>query len=312
MTVILVAATAPGAGKTAVASAAAMRLAYDGRPVSVVRILPDGAGDPNAADDGRCFAALPFPQEGQRTATAAEAAALAGATRADATLILEAPRGADAAALAQQLDARVILVQRGHPAQWASPADLGPKLLGTVAVAVREGGLIEARAALEAAGLRPIGAIPEDRGLAAPSVAEIADRLHADIAYDSGAMDDVMEHIVIAMIGADAGRHYFQRFERKAVVVRVDKPDLILSAFSAGASCLVLTGHGSPMLYIVDRARHEEVTILLSHRSTVETMRALDDIYEGTRFQGEFKLDRMVTLADRHLDIARALAVTTS
>ncbi len=310
MTVVLIASPMPGAGKTAVAAAAAMQLASDGRSVQVSRILPDAAGDPNAADDGRAFAALPFAQDGKRALSPADAVTMAKAAPGDVTVILEAPRGADIAALAQQLDARVILVLRGDPAGWPQAPDLGGRLLGTVAVAVREGALDAARAAMAAAALLPIGVIPEDRGLYAPSIGEVADALGADVAYDSGAMDEVLEHVVIAMIGADAGKRYFQRFPRKAVIVRVDKPDLILSAFAAGTNCLILTGEGSPMLYIVDRARHEEVTILLSHRSTVETMRLLEDIFDSTRFQGGFKLERMVALAGEHADFARALAVT--
>jgi hypothetical protein len=303
---ILVASTRPGAGKTAIASALAMRLAMAGRPVAVSRIAAD-ATDPNAAGDARTFAALPFPQPGNRRVTPSELPGLA-TIPAGTTLVLEAPRGADIAALAQAADARVLLVNRGAPSAWGDAPALDGRLLGSLATGVPEGALDESREALAGRGGAALGVIPEDRGLFGPSVGEITDALDAEVIYGSGETDEVMEYIVIAPINSDGGRPYFWRYPRKAVITRVDKPDVILSAIHHGARCLVLCGQVPPMLYIVDRARHEEITLLLSHRSTVATMRMLEGVYERSRFQGQFKLERMMELLESNANLDALLA----
>ena len=307
MAVLLIAAATPGAGKTSVAAALALKLATEGRAVQVSRILPDGPGDPNATDDGRVFGALPFAQEGRRTVSAAEARELAGAhLSGEWTLILEAPRGADAGALAATLGATAVLVLRGGPGDWpALTFDVG----GVIAVAVPGPELAAARERLAAMG-PSLGALPEERALYAPSIGEIAQALGAEIVYDSGNLEDTMAHLVVAPVSADAGRPYFERFPNKAVITRVDRADLILAAFNGGANCLVLCGQEAPMQYVVDRAHHEEVTILLSHRSTAETVRALEGIYGGTRFCGALKLERMTALFDEHAEAGWVLGAT--
>ncbi|MSQ61212.1 MAG: hypothetical protein EXR43_01330 [Dehalococcoidia bacterium] len=304
MAVLLIAAATPGAGKTSVAAALAMKLATEGHAVQVCRILPDGPGDPNALDDGRVFGSLPFVQEGRRTLSAAEARELAQAHGSgERTLILESPRGADTGALAAMLGATVVLVLRGGPGAWPALPDVGGTLGGliAVAVAVPEPELAAARERLAALG-PSLGALPEERVLYAPSIGEIARALGAEVVYDSGNLDETMAHLVVAPVSADAGRPYFERFPHKVVITRVDRPDLILSAFNGGANCLVLCGREAPMQYVVDRAHHEEVTILLSHRSTAETVGALEGIYDGTRFGGALKLERMTALFDEHAD----------
>ncbi len=309
MAVLLIAAATPGAGKTSVAAALAMKLATEGRAVQVCRIVPDGPGDPNALDDGRVFGALPFAQEGRPTVSAADARELAQAHRTgERTLILEAPRGADAGALAGTLGARVVLVLGGGPGDWPALADVGAALGGLIAVAVPEPELAAAKERLAALG-PSLGALPEERALYAPSIGEIAQALGAEIVYDSGNLDETMAHLVVAPVSADAGRPYFERFPHKAVITRVDRPDLILSAFNGGTNCLVLCGREAPMEYVVDRAHHEEVTILLSHRSTAETVGALEGIYDGTRFGGALKLERMTALFDEYADAGRVLGV---
>ena len=309
MAVLLIAAATPGAGKTSVAAALAMKLATEGRAVQVCRIMPDGPGDPNALDDGRVFGALPFAQEGRPTVSAADARELAQAHRTgERTLVLEAPRGADAGALAGTMGATLVLVLRGGPGDWPALADVGGALGGLIAVAVPEPELAAARERLAALG-PSLGALPEERALYAPSIGEIAQALGAEIVYDSGNLDETMAHLVVAPVSADAGRPYFERFPHKAVITRVDRPDLILAAFNGGANCLVLCGREAPMQYVVDRAHHEEVTILLSHRSTAETVGALEGIYDWTRFGGALKLERMTALFDEYADAERVLGV---
>jgi BioD-like phosphotransacetylase family protein len=288
-----------------------MRLASAGRPVAVSRVI-GGQDDPNAADDARTFAALPFAQPGERRVAAADLPSLLSTLPAGTTLILEAPRAADIAALAESADARVVLVERGASSAWGEAAALEGRLIGSIATAVPEGALDDAREALAGRAGMSLGVIPEDRGLYGPSIGDITDALQAEVIYDSGGTDEVMEYVVIAPINSDGGRPYFWRYPRKAVVTRVDKPDVILSAIHHGARCMVLCGQQPPMLYIVDRARHEEITLLLSHRSTVATMRLLEGVFERSRFQGEFKLERMMELLDRHADVDAALAGVTA
>ncbi len=140
------------------------------------------------------------------------------------------------------------------------------------------------------------------------------DRIEVSVwAWGRGLESWLVEHIVIAPINSDGGRPYFRRYPRTAVVVRVDKPDIILSALNnTDTRCLVLCGQRAPMPYIVDRARHGEITVLLSRRTTGETMQALEGVYSASRFQGEFKLERMMALMREHAEPGGALAGAAS
>ena len=272
MTRILVAASTPGAGATTVAVGLAHRLAYAGHEVRLERL----AGDDRAASDAAVFATLDF-------CSASGAPVDASAVPDGAVVVIEAPAGSDAAALASRLGAKLVAVDGG------AGAPSGAAL--TIVNRARKGG---ART------------LPEDRLLAAPTVGQIAETARARVLVRSVEGDRaVIEHIVIGAISHDSADTYFERFPRKAVVCRAEKTDLGLAALITGAEVLVLSGGNDPSPYLLDRAgASRTTTVLLAPEGTVETIRDIEGLYGTAPFSHAAKVERAGELVAAAVDDA--------
>jgi BioD-like phosphotransacetylase family protein len=272
MTRILVAASTPGAGATTVAVGLAYRLAYAGHEVRLERL----SGDDRAASDAAVFATLDF-------CIASGSPVDASAVPDGAVVVIEAPAGADAAALASRLGAKLVAVDGG------AGAPSGAAL--TIVNRARKGGAVT---------------LPEDRLLAAPTVGQIAETARARVLVRSVEGDRaVIEHIVIGAISHDSADTYFERFPRKAVVCRAEKTDLGLAALITGAEVLVLSGGNDPSPYLLDRAgASRATTVLLAPEGTVETVRDIEGLYGTAPFSHAAKVERAGELIAAAVDDA--------
>ena len=274
MPLILVAGS-PEAGATTVAAGLAHRLAAAGRPARLERL----AGDARAEADATAFAALEFARA---AGAPVEAAALAAGG--DEVVIAEAPAGADGAALAAELGARLLSVSR------EGAGDTGASN-GAIALAThaRAGGPL---------------ALPEDRLLAAPTVGTLIEASRAQVLARSTEGDAaICEHIVVGPIASDAGDAYFERFPRSAVVTRAEKVDVALAALRVEPECLILSGGGEPSPYLLDRiASARRTTLLLAPEGTVETVRDIEGSFGRSAFAGEAKAERAGELMAAAID----------
>lgn len=307
MITLLLLSPVPKAGKTALAAALALRLAYQGRRVLALRL-----GEPShaaAAHDARLFAGLPFAR-GRGGAPLAPEAALrlaSGGERPVEVLFLEADPGPAAQAAAEQADARVVLVLRGAPGSQVELAQtaaetLGDRLRAVVATAVPERQVGAAREALTGAGLPVLAVLPEDRTLYAPTVADLIEALEAEVILGEPDLEQAIEHILVNPVSADPGQPYYARRRNKAVITRSDKTDLQLAALQTQTDLLILTGGVPPSPYTIDRAAGEEVPLLLTRLGTREAVSRLEDVYARSRFAGDAKLERMRALLEAEAD----------
>lgn len=294
MTVMLVASSEPEAGATTVAVGLAHRLAYAGHSVRLVRL----AGDERATSDAAVFASIEF-------ATAApEPVEVGGIAPGSGVTIVEAPSGADSAALASALDARLVLVSTmGHGAAAEAapvvvaehddpsprPALAGPaRALHIVNHALRPGPLT----------------LAEDRLLAAPTVGTLIEASRSRVLTRSVEGERALcEHIVIGPIAADSGEAYFGRYPRKAVITRSGRVDIGLAALRTPTACLILSGGEDPSPYLLDRVASErETTLLVAPEGTVETARDIEGCFGRSAFAHEVKVERIGELMAAALD----------
>jgi len=278
---IIVTSTSPGEGKTGVAAAIGRHYAYEGTPVRLTR----ASGTGRAAEDAEMFRALPFAPDspvGEMDASQVVDPGESG------ILIVEA----DLQTAVSIAGAKVVLVSRG-----TAPANLPPGINPAAIVVTGVSKRAAAALSQEVAGA-PVVCVPEDRTLAGFSVSEAKAMLNADVLVEGDQGDPTCDHLVIAPISADAGQPYFRRFPTKAVVVRFDKTDMHLAAMQADPQCLILTGGRTPSDYLFDAAGAKGIPVLLSRTDTENTVLALEDIFDNTRFQGERKLDRMAERLD--------------
>ena len=271
---ILVAGGEPGVGASAVAVGLAHRLAYAGHAVRLVRL----AGDERAGGDAHAFARLDF-------AAAADGPLAPDALPdSDELLVIEASPGADAAALAAAIGAKLVAVTG---ARDAAPA--GATLV--IASRARRAGPL---------------AIPEDRTLAAPTVGRLIAASGARVLTRSAEGDGALcEHIVIGAISHDSNVPYFDRFPRKAVVTRAERVDVALAALRTDTACLILAGGADPSPYLLDRvAAGRGTTLLVAPEGTVETVRELEGCFGGEPFAGDAKAARAGALLALAVDDA--------
>ena len=263
MVLILVAGTEAGAGATTVATGLAHRLATAGHAVRVER-LTDGSDADRATTDAEVFGQLEFASSSGVPVEATSTGDVEG------VLILEAPGGADGAALAQRLGARLVSVASagGTP---ASGAALGFETRTREAEA---------------------GQLPEDRALAAPRVAELIAASGADVLSRSERGDAaVCDYIVVGAIASDSADDYFERFGRSAIVTRNGRSDIALAAIASGTECLILSGGGTPSPYVIDRAAaSRETTLLVTSGDTPSTVHSIEGTYGTAPFSGASKV----------------------
>ena len=273
MSRILVASVQPGAGATTVAAGLGYRFALQGRGVRFVR-LP---GDARAKTDAAHLAVLEFADSGTEPLAEADLPA----DDPSIVTIIEAPGGAEGAALAARLGARLVLVSR----------DMTPGPEDAVVIANHQ----------RRAGPR---AIAEDRLLAAPTVQRLIEASGARVLSRSEAGEDaICEHIVPGAISHDSADTYFLRYPRRAVVSRVEKVDLALAAMLTRSECLILTGGQEPSPYILDRAAStRETTLLLAPEGTVETLRDIEGTFGSAPFSSDTKAERIAELIRLAID----------
>jgi hypothetical protein len=278
---IVVTSSSPGEGKTGVAAALARHYAYEGKSVRLFRV----SGGARAEDDAAMYGSLPFVPGSPPEAVEAFQVSDPGDAE---VLVVEAEQEVAANATG----ARIVLVSRG-----SAPAQLPGGFVPTVIVVtnVPKG---TASGVPAEVGDVPVIQLHEDRTLAGFSVSEARAMLNADVLVEGDLGDPTCDHLVIAPIGSDAGQPYFRRFPTKAVVVRFDKTDMHLAAMQADPQCLILTGGRTPSDYLFDAAGAKGIPVLLSRTDTENTVLALEDIFDNTRFQGERKLDRMADLLE--------------
>jgi hypothetical protein len=291
MPALQVISTAPLRGKTTVAVAVARGLAEGGASVRLARV---GAGEA-AAEDALTFASYLWAGSSSRPLTQPPTAA------AGETLIVELDAGAAP-------DARLpaLVAVRGRPgdADSALAATLGDRLAGTIAVNVDPSAIEDVARELTNANLRPLALIPEDRLLAAPSVAEIGAQLGARTLYAGENEREVVEDVLIGPVYADPARPHFRRFASKAILAPFNKTDLHLAAIETNAACLVITGGKDPSPYVLDRAQGEATTILLCDRDTTGTVASLAEVWSLSRFRGDRKADAAFAHLQGRLDFA--------
>jgi BioD-like phosphotransacetylase family protein len=220
----------------------------------------------------------------------------------DTTLVLELPAGETA----RPGEGAAVLVERFAGLDAAQAASLGktlgPSFAGVIVTAAPASRLAAVATDLAGQGVPLLAALPEDRLLAAPTIAEMAAALDAQALFLDGRADTIVERMTIASISADPGQGYFVRFGPQAVIVRCDKPDLHLAALHTSTLCLVLTGGRMPLGYVTERAESEGVPVLITAKDTPDAVRALEGLYAGVRFGGRSKAERVAQLMAERLD----------
>ena len=326
MATLYVASDRPRAGRTALCVTLAQRLRQDGRHVAAFKPFHSSAdgSDPDAAILAAAAGATapgdawPIAVSQDETPDVARAiAAFSEATAGADVSVVEGLSGFDGASgeasarMAREMDASVIAViayREGISLEEARAARqlFGERLAGVVINGVTR---YKSREAVEqlapsfqAAGVRVLASIPEDRRLLGVTAGQIAEHLGGRFLDWEEKRDNFVEHYLIGGMVLDWGVLYFQRFENKAVIVRGNRPDLQMAALRTPTSCIVLTGGHPPIQYVSYEAGEEEVPLIQVETDTLETAAALESLQERTQFDHPLKHEQFRDLMSRHAD----------
>ena len=163
--------------------------------------------------------------------------------------------------------------------------------------------------ALESAGLRALGLVPESRALFGVTVADLVERLEGRYALEGEGRDLLVEHVMVGANVLDAedfpaGPEYFGQRDRKAVIAKGDRPDFQWAAMDTPTRCLILTGDFEPIPYVLEKAKELKVPVAVVEKDTLDTLDAIEEILSGPGLDGEAKLREFTELVESSVDVS--------
>ena len=217
-----------------------------------------------------------------------------------------------AASLAETLDAQIVALVRHRPdlqiEESIAPLEaLGDRLLGVVLNGVPRYRGHTARSslapALETHGLKVLGSVPEARCMLGVTVGRLVEHIKGTFLMGDEKRDQLVDHVMIGGLVLDSGVDYFARYEKKAVIVRGDRPDIQMAALATPTRCLVLTGGHHPIQYVEYEAREEEVPVVIVESDTLTTARSLNTLFGGVTVHHPDKADCYADLLSKSIDL---------
>ena len=330
-----------GSGQTAVAASLASLLAEQGKragyfkPVTLVTDSEAGGlPDPDAVFCREALGLTESVDEIAPNAATAEAVRdqLAGKMSAlrrslseqwqglssgkDVVLIDGIPAAGEIAdasqALAELTDSQVVAVVRFHremdlDAVAGLKERFGDRLAGVILNATPPQSLRVARSeatpALEERGVKVLGVVPEERRLLSFTVAEYSQRLGGRLLNAESSASEIVESLLVGAMVLDSSEHYYERKQNMALITRTDRPDLQWNAIDASTRCLILTGGGEPIPYVMDKAADAGVPVMVVPQGTLETVSGIEEFVVGPTFHHVEKLACYKALLREHVDL---------
>ena len=92
-----------------------------------------------------------------------------------------------------------------------------------------------------------------------------------------------------------------------AVVTGADRTDIQLAALEASTQCLILTGAGSPLPQLINRAEELEVPLLKVDHDTLSTVEVIEQAFGHVRLHEAVKATYAFRLVEENCQLDRLL-----
>jgi len=296
-----------GAGKTAICAGLAVNLLNAGKKVGYLK--------PQAAEKGQADGDIDFMRKvlGQTDVNATDV------VKGKDIVLVEAGLGASAGdtlsratyGVAREMKAKAIAVE-AYSGQTLKFIDaykgFGESLLGVVLNKVPQSQLKrvreEATAQFSKAGIKVLGAVPENRVLLAITVGELAESIQGKILNSTERSGELVENYMLGAMIVDSGLDYFGRKSNKAAVIRQDRPDMQLAALETPTTCLVLAGDNKPPVYnVLYKAESRGIPIITTGTNISDIVTSIENALMKTRFNQEKKLEKLAEIVKQNLDL---------
>ena len=153
-----------------------------------------------------------------------------------------------------------------------------------------------------------LGTIPEDRTLLSLSVAQICENLSGQMFGEVQNSESLVEHFMVGGFGMDPGEYSFATRNKKAVVVRGDRPDVQMSALNTDMECFIMTNGMDPIEYIKYEAVEEGVSIMIVQSDTLDTMENISKLQQLAEFDHPDKLSKAKELVSDYVNVEQLLS----
>jgi BioD-like phosphotransacetylase family protein len=296
------------AGKTAICAGVAVNLLNAGKKVGYLK--------PQAAEKGQHEGDISFMRKVLGLTDLVNAPDL---IKGRDIVLVEATLGkkaGDAASketygAAKEMKAATIAVEAysGKPSKYTDLYQgFGKSLLGVVINKVPQSQLklVKEAAAAQfgAAGIKVLGAVPENRALLAITVGEIAASIQGKILNNADKAGELVENYMLGAMVVDSGLDYFGRKSNKAAVIRQDRPDMQLAALETATNCLVLGGSSQPPLYnVLNKAESKGIPIITTDTAVPDIVTSIENTLMNARLHQEKKLVKLAEIVKQNLDI---------
>jgi uncharacterized protein len=161
-----------------------------------------------------------------------------------------------------------------------------------------------ASAQFEAAGIKVLGIVPENRALLALTVGELAESIQGKILNNQDKAGELVENYMLGAMVVDSGTEYFERKSNKAAVIRQDRPDMQLAALETSTKCLVLSGGSQPPIYnVLSKAETKGVPVITTGTTVPDIIASIDNAIMHTRLRQEKKLVKLAEIVKQNLDL---------
>ncbi len=306
MVALLVTSSESGAGKTTICASLGKNLADSGKKVGFLRIAA------STSNDGAFMKSLLNLAEPVVTdpAQIKEAYAKASAGK-DVVIIEDEKLSPNSYKVAEAIDAKVIVVEgyAGKPAQMKSGyQEFGSRLLGVVIgkVPVSQVERLKKEVSAQSGEVKVLGVVPEDRALLSPTVSEIAGVVNGKIVDGEKQLAELVENVMLGAMYVGSGLDYFGRKANKAVVLRVERPDMQLAALETSTKCMVLSGKDAPANVVLRRAKDKKVPIILTTDNVATVVTKIEAALSQPRLNHEKKLPRLAELMKQSFNFQAA------
>ncbi len=308
MGVIYIVSAEEGAGKTAVCAGLAMYFSKDGRKVGYLK--------PQASEKDGSDSDIAFMKQILGLTDVVNAPDL---IKGRDIVLVEGSLGPDTGdavsrntyGAAREMKAKAIAVEAysGQASKYLEVyKGFGTDLLGVIINKVPEsmlkGELEGAKSRFKAAGINLLGVIPENRVLMAITVAELAESIGGKILNNTEKSGELVENFLLGAMVVDSGLEYFGRKDKKAAIIRQDRPDMQLAALETPTRCLVLSGNGEAPIYnVLQKAEIRGIPIISTETETDDIVAIIEDALSRAKLDQENKLPILAEMVKQNLDI---------
>jgi uncharacterized protein len=220
--------------------------------------------------------------------------------------------GIDAASLAEELKAKVLLVEpwRGDisaDSLFGARSFLRKHYAGGVFNKVPDAAMDfvknTVKPFLEKKGIATFGVIPKDKFLESVTVGQLNEILNGTVLCREDKLDEFVENFLIGAMDVDSALSYFRRVPNKAVITGAHRADIQLAALETSTKCIILTGGFQTNEVVLGKARARGIPILSVPSDTFSAIDKIEFRMGKTSIREKRKVERAKELISTGFDM---------